>query len=145
MTISPSRPDLAAYTASIRLEPCVLVKELRELLGAKLVAYLGGVKETRAVRQWADGEREISSEQDVARLRLAYQVARMLSEREAPAVTQAWFGGLNPGLGDRSPARLLREGELEEVGPQVLAAARQFAAVGSLDAGCHRSRGTCLR
>ena len=27
---------------------------LRELLDAKLVAYLGRVKETRAVRQWAD-------------------------------------------------------------------------------------------
>jgi hypothetical protein len=130
MTISPSRPDLAAYRASIRLEPSVLVKELRELLGAKLVAYLGGVKETRAVRQWAEGSREIGSEQDVARLRLAYQVAWLLGERDVPAVTQAWFQGLNPALADRSPARLLREGVLEEVGPQVLAAARQFAAVG---------------
>jgi hypothetical protein len=41
MSLSPSRPDLA-FTNATRLEPAVLVKELRELLGAKLVAYLGG-------------------------------------------------------------------------------------------------------
>ncbi len=39
-------PDVAAYTAATRVEPAVLVKELRELLGARLVAYLGGVRET---------------------------------------------------------------------------------------------------
>jgi len=34
-----------------------------------------------------------------------------------PTVVQAWFQGLNPQLEDRSPARLLREGDLDEVGP----------------------------
>lgn len=129
MTASPARPDLA-YTNATRLEPAVLVKELRELLGAKLVAYLGGVKETRAVRQWAEGARAISGSDDLQRLRVAYQAARLLAERDEPGVVQAWFQGLNPVLGDRSPARLLRDGELDDVGPQVLAAARQFAAVG---------------
>lgn len=113
-----------------RLPPSQLVAELRELLGAKLVAYLGGVKETRAVRQWAEGEREVSGETDLRRLRLAYQAAKLLAERDTPAVVQAWFQGLNPNLDDQAPARLLREGALDEVGAQVLAAARQFAAVG---------------
>ena len=63
-------------------------------------------------------------------MRVAYQVARMLAERDSNEVVQAWFQGLNPALGDRSPARVLREGAVDEVGPQVLAAARQFAAVG---------------
>ncbi len=125
-----ARPDLAAHTAATRLEPAVLVKELRELLGARLVAYLGGVRETRAVRQWAEGTRSIGSGRDLSRLRVAYQAAVLLAERDQPAVVQAWFTGLNPVLGDRSPARLLREDDLDEAGPQVLAAARQFAAVG---------------
>lgn len=43
--------------------------------------------------------------------------------RDSKASAQAWFQGLNPTLGDRSPARLLREGAVVEVGPQVLAAA----------------------
>jgi len=130
MTRTPARPDLQAHHNAMRLEPAVLVKELRDLLGAKLVAYLGGVKETRAVRQWAEGTRAVSGGEDLQRLRVAYQAARLLAERDSTDVVQAWFQGLNPGLGDRSPARLLREGAVDEVGPQVLAAARQFAAVG---------------
>ncbi len=50
----------------------------------------------------------------------------LLSEHDAPRVVQAWFQGLNPHLEDRSPARLLRDGDLDEVGPLVLAAARAF-------------------
>ncbi len=130
MTRTPARPDLQAHHSATRLEPAVLVKELRDLLGAKLVAYLGGVKETRAVRQWAEGTRAVSGGDDLQRLRVAYQAARLLAERDTAEVVQAWFQGLNPALGDRSPARLLREGGVDEVGPQVLAAARQFAAVG---------------
>jgi len=114
----------------MRLDPAALVKELRELLGAKLVAYLGGVTETRAVRQWSEGTRAVFGGEDLHRLRVAHQAARLLAERDRNEVVQARFQGLNPALGDRSPARLLREGAVDEVGPQVLAAARQFAAVG---------------
>jgi hypothetical protein len=102
---------------------------LREILGAKLVAYLGSVKETRAVRQWADGEREPAAEV-VTRLRIAYHAAALLREKDSAAVVQAWFQGMNPRLDDVAPARLLREGDLEQVGPAVLAAARAFAAQG---------------
>ncbi len=34
--------------------------------------------------------------------------------------------GLNPQLDDRSPARLLREGDIDETGPEVIAAERAF-------------------
>jgi hypothetical protein len=99
--------------------------ELRELLGARLTAYLGGVSETRAVRQWADGERA-PGEQTQQRLRVALQIALVLCETDGREVTQAWFQGLNPQLEDRSPARLLRDGDLDEAGPAVIAAARAF-------------------
>ena len=107
-----------------------LVTALRSLLGAKLVAYLGKVKEARAVRQWADGTRSLGNDNDVERLRVAYRAARLITERDAPEVTRVWFHGLNPILDDRPPALLLREGKLGEVGPQVIAAARQFVAAG---------------
>ncbi|MBC7595753.1 MAG: hypothetical protein H7288_17755, partial [Kineosporiaceae bacterium] len=93
------------------------------------VAYLGSVTETRAVRQWADGVRRPPAEV-ARRLRLAYQVAGLLAERDQPPVVQAWFQGMNPQLEDIAPARLIREGNPDEVGPRVLAAARAFAAVG---------------
>jgi hypothetical protein len=127
---SPQRAGLRAHARAVRLDTPVLVKELRDLLGAKLVAYLGGVRETRAVRQWAEGVRGVQDPIDEQRLRLAYQVATLIAERDSPEVVQAWFLGLNPQLEDRSPARLLREGDLDEVGPLVLTAARAFATSG---------------
>ena len=51
----------AAYNDAARMTQSELVTALRELLGAKLVAYLGKVKETRAVRQWAEGTRTINN------------------------------------------------------------------------------------
>lgn len=129
-TATPQRPGLHAHARATRLEMPALVGELRDLLGARLVAYLGGVHETRAVRQWAEGTRSIQDRTDEQRLRLAYQIAALIGETDSAGVVQAWFQGLNPQLDDRSPARLLREGDLDEVGPQVLSAARAFAAAG---------------
>jgi len=40
---------------------------------------------------------------------------------------QAWLTGINPELGDRAPIRLIR-GDLEAVGPEIIGAARAFAA-----------------
>ena len=128
-TVAAARGGLKAHQDSVRLPTAELVKELRDLLGAKLVAYIGAVKETRAVRQWADGEREPSSVV-TNRLRAAYHVAALLAERDSPAVVQAWFQGMNPQLDDVPPARLLREDNLDQAGPTVLAAARAFASAG---------------
>ena len=123
------RPDLEAYEHAARIDFPVVAKELSELLGAKLVAYVAAVTETRAVRQWAEGDRE-ARDPIPARLRLALQVALLIARHDNARVAQAWFQGLNPQLDDRSPARLLREGDLEEVGPLVLAAARAFVSSG---------------
>jgi hypothetical protein len=125
VTVTQGRPDFAAHTKAVRASFPEVVSELRAVLGARLVAYLGSVGETRAVRQWADGDRE-PGEDIRNRLRVALQVALPLAEAESPQIAQAWFQGLNPQLNDRSPARILREGELEEVGPSVIAAARAF-------------------
>jgi hypothetical protein len=125
MAVTEPRPDFAAHTKAVRASFPEVVAELRQVLGARLVAYLGSVGETRAVRQWADGERE-PSEVVRNRLRVALQIALPVAETESPEIAQAWFQGLNPQLSDRSPAYLLREGELDEVGPAVIAAARAF-------------------
>ena len=111
-----------------RLPVGILRTELNRC--AKLVAYIGGVKETRAVRQWAEGSRKIANRDDVERLRVAYRAARMINVRDSTQVVQAWFQGLNPFVDDVSPARLLRDGDIDADGPRVIAAARQFAAVG---------------
>lgn len=128
-TVAGARGGLQAYQDSIRLDDAALVTHLRDILGAKLVAYLGSVKETRAVRQWADGERAPSAEV-MTRLRHAFHIAALLAEHDARGTVQSWFQGMNPQLEDIPPARLLREGLLDDVAPKVLAAARAFTAAG---------------
>lgn len=124
------RPDLAAFNETVRADPQTLVKELRGLLGSRLVAIIARVSETRAVHQWAEGARSIRDPATIDRLRVAYQVARTVAKAESPAVAQAWMQGLNPQLDDQSPAWVLREGDLHVDGPRVIAAARHFAANG---------------
>lgn len=128
-TATLARPDMAAYEHATRLAFPVVVKELQELLGGRLVAYLAAVSEVRAVNEWAEGIRTPRGQLE-DRLRFALRVASFIAEHDGAGVAQAWFQGLNPQLDDRSPARLLREGDLEEVGPEILAAARAFVVGG---------------
>lgn len=122
------RPDLAAHRESLRLPASAIVTQLVAILGRKLTAYIGNVKDVRAVDRWmAGGELYGDAEQ---RLRFAFQVARTLGEQDSPAVVQAWMTGVNPELGDRVPLRLMREGDLHTVAPEVLRAARAFLAGG---------------
>ena len=55
------------------------------------------------------------------------QAAAPIAAADSAAIAQAWFQGLNPQLGDRSPLRLLREGDLDEMGPEVIGAARRLS------------------
>lgn len=96
---------------------------------AELVAYIGSIKENRAVRQRAEGERNAAADV-MTQLRHAYHIAALLAERDSRHVVRAWFQGMNPQLEDVPPARLLREGHIDEAAQSVLAAARAFAAAG---------------
>ena len=124
------RPDLEAFDYATRTPFKAVAKELIDILGAKLVAYIAGVREARAVQQYAHDNRSPRHPAIEPRLRLALRVARFISQHDSKEITQAWFMGLNPQLDDRSPARLLREGEIHEVGPEIVAAARAFVVGG---------------
>ncbi|MGO4856753.1 hypothetical protein [Arthrobacter sp. 2MCAF14] len=122
------RIGLRAHFDAMNMEVPELIQALRDILGARLVAYLGSVKETRAVRQWADPEDPRKPSAAVEqRLRDAYQIAGTLREVDSATVIQAWFQGMNPYLEDHSPAMVLREGPPEESRIRVLAAARAFS------------------
>lgn len=126
MSSPESEPaDRRAHRRSVQLTDAELVYELRELLGFQLVADIGPVKETRAVRQWANGERKPSAA-TMSRLRSTYLVASMLHEQYPSSVIQAWFYGVNPELDDSIPMALLRDGPIERTGTAVVAAARAF-------------------
>ena len=128
-TATLPRPDLAAHRRAVQASFPDLVAELVEILGKKLTAYIGGVKDTRVIERWMQGGIEPYRDAD-PRIRLAYQIAKTLSEHTPARVVQAWFTGLNPELQDRTPIRLLKEGDIEKVGPDLLNAMRAFLAGG---------------
>ncbi|WP_205834938.1 hypothetical protein [Crystallibacter degradans] len=70
-----------------RLADQELIRDLRDLLGAKLVAYIASVKETRTVGQWAEGKRTPSA-QVMQRLRTAHDVAAVIGTKDSRAVVQ---------------------------------------------------------
>lgn len=122
------RPGLEAYRESLSVPFPELVSRLATIVGRKLTAYIGNVKDVRAVDRWVNGSEAYGDVE--SRLRFAFQVARTLAEHDSPQVVQAWLMGVNPELGDRVPVRLLREGDLNIIGPEVLGAARAFIAGG---------------
>ena len=122
------RPGLEAHRQAIMLPFPKLVAELAKIIGRKLSAYVAGVKDVRTVDGWIKGNSAYGDAEE--RLRLAFQVVRTLSDHDSPRIIQAWLAGVNPELGDRVPLRLLREGDLNVVGPEVMAAARAFIAGG---------------
>jgi hypothetical protein len=120
------RPDLAAHREAITLRWEEVVSRLVQILGKKLTAFIAGIRDVRALDRWMSGTAPYGDVE--ARLRFAYQVAKTLAEHDSPQVVQAWLTGVNPELGDRVPLRLLREGDLDAIAPEILGAARAFLA-----------------
>jgi hypothetical protein len=120
-----ARPHLKAHAHAMRAPFAQVAYELRALVGAGLVAYIAAVSETRPVHQWAEGTRT-PSEQTQRRLRFSLRVAQPIAEADSAEIAQAWLQGLNPQLDDCAPARLLRDGDLDELGPAIVAAERAF-------------------
>ena len=118
------RPDLFAHREALRLPASKVVEKLVEIVGRKLTAYIGGVKDARAVDRWIAGGAIYGDAE--SRLRFAFQVARALSEHDPAAVVQTWLMGVNPELGDRVPLRLMRENEIDAVAPPILSAVRAY-------------------
>lgn len=106
-----------------------LLNRLIQVVGRKLTAYISGLKDVHSLDAWLAGEEPSGDITD--RIRLSYEiVCTLLKTGDSARVVQAWLMGINPQLGDQVPLRLLREGELDTIGPMVLDAARSFAAGG---------------
>lgn len=118
------RNGVDSHNHAMSIPIAQVVKELVEFLGAPTVAAIGGVKETRAVQQWAE-DRE---PQRPHVLRFALQLASMIAMTGQRAMAQAWFNGGNPGLGGESPLVLIRTRPLDEIQSALLTSAQTFAA-----------------
>jgi Protein of unknown function (DUF2384) len=125
---SSSRIGMKAHVDSTRLPFQELVIELTKVIGRKLTAYIAGVDDTRSVDRWMQGQGSYGAVE--SRLRFTYQVVVPLADHDSAAVVQSWLTGINPELGDRTPIRLLRDQDLELVGPELLRAMRSFVSGG---------------
>ena len=96
------------------------------LLTPRLVAFIAGVTETRATRQWAEGEREVGSTEREQRLRAAAHITRLITETFDTRTAQAWMQGMDPMLDDRFPAWVLRHASDDAERAAVLASAGRF-------------------
>lgn len=111
-------------THPYRLETSDLARRLTDLLGARMVALIGGARDTRSVRAWIAGDAIPRSEM---RLRLALQVAQIILVRDKPDVVRAWFAGINHHLEDQNPALLIADnGDDPSIAKSVIHAARAF-------------------
>jgi hypothetical protein len=101
-----------------------VVSRLVEILGARLCAVIGDVKQTSTVREWIDGK-----EPTVGRarmLRFALRVAQMIDARFGNISAQSWFQGTNHSLSDMAPALVLKRAGTCGV-PEAIAAERSVA------------------
>ena len=117
-----------AYRASLVTPFDEIARYLQDLLSRRLTAVIAGVKDGKTIARWAAGETsDVRGPEKERRLRTAYQIAYMLLQSsDSPQTEKAWFMGLNPQLGDTSPAEAIREDRLQDA----LAAARAFVAGG---------------
>jgi len=113
-----------AHEAMARASIPEMAGFLQELAGQRTVALMVGIKNPKAVGQWARNEREPHGS-TAQHLRDAYQVARLLCAVFPRQVVQNWLLGMNPYLDDDAPALHIAQE------PQaVLRAAKAFVAVG---------------
>ena len=119
------RAELAAHDWSVRAPFTEVVGYLRDTLTPRLTALVGGVQETRATREWSEGERVPSADVQ-SRLRVMAQIARTIVTVYDDRTLQAWAQGMDPMLEDRSPLWVLLHATTEDDLRQVILAARRF-------------------
>ena len=112
---------------AVRASTAEVAAALQELFGQRLVAFMTGVEDPKAVGRWARRERTPRDKTE-QRLRDAFQIARLLTLADSADTARAWFIGMNPHFADRAPFAVL--GEEPEQAPRVLAAAKAFVVGG---------------
>jgi hypothetical protein len=101
---------------------------MREHLGQRKTAYIGGVNDPKMVARWIAGH---STPRDYSqrRLREGYQAARLLVGAYGDETAQAWFFGSNTQLEGDAPAYVLRHARTWEELRLIVPAAHAFLAL----------------
>ena len=114
-----------AHQKAVAFEVKDIARYLQETLGQKLVAYMAGVADPKRVGRWAKARKHHGPTPNAGSERPS-RSSTCSSPRTARMSARAWFIGMNPQLGDDSPAEAIHDGRLKEA----LAAARAFVSGG---------------
>lgn len=93
--------------------PDAIARELREALGADLVARMTRV-DPELVDQWAAGG-QAPSAQDEQTLRAVFEIYKTLAGPQTPKLARAWLLGLNPNFESQQPAEVFASGQARDV------------------------------
>jgi hypothetical protein len=114
---------------AVRLPIAEIASFMRQHLGQRKTAYIGGVNDPKMVARWIAGH---STPRDHAqrRLREGYQAARLLVGAYGDETAKAWFFGSNAQLDGDAPAYVLRHARSWEELRLIVPAARAFLTLG---------------
>ena len=109
----PQDVEIKIYNKVLKMTSQEVVKNLINIVGTKFTAYFAGINKTSTLKEWIrpgfDGDRP--STDDLNRMRDALHISKFIATYESKMITCAWLGGMNPELGDRNPAELIRNGK----------------------------------
>lgn len=95
------------------IEIGTVVACLEGVLSRRLTAYIAGVQDGRLVDEWAS-DIIVPNQDQEDRLRGAFQIVLFLQgESETDEMIKAFFIGMNPWLGDHTPAEYIHSGNWE--------------------------------
>lgn len=97
---------------------------LQEHLGQEMTAFLAGA-EAGTIERWVAGEAE-PDPLVLDRLRSADEAVRYIVRAYGGETAKSWLFGMNPWLGDKAPASVLRNGDRPEIWKSVVEAAQAF-------------------
>jgi hypothetical protein len=123
----PTNRPTDAYRRSISTSLGTIAQDLQHLLTPRITAYIVGVRDAKTISRWANGDVTQVRDANVERkLRITYEISRMLLDYDESDIVKAWFVSMNPCLADRTPAEVIRQGQEREA----LDAARSFVVKG---------------
>lgn len=103
MTDAMSDVERIAHSQAISATAADVALYLQRLLGQKVTADMAGTRDPKGVGKWARQEQEPRGTA-LARMRSAYQIARLLESAYPFDTVRAWFLQMNPYLDYRAPA-----------------------------------------
>lgn len=120
-TQAVSAAEASALRAQTNETVAGIASFLQKTYSQRLTAHVAGIEDPKQVGRWCSG-RSAPRYESEERLRIAYQVFKLIESGENFHIARAWMIGMNPQLDDDSPLQAIADARYKEV----MAAARAY-------------------